>query len=103
MIQMCHICRAANNPLGKTKFTEFLDGNVYCERCLPCQVDILDPAPPREKNLDESSSNSMVVVTCPDCRNNGAQECDACSGYGAVRVPLNFLNIYVPKGVKPEP
>jgi hypothetical protein len=28
--------------------------------------------------------------------------CEGCSGYGSVRVPVNFLNIYRPKKPKPE-
>ena len=103
-MRLCAVCKSAENPLGRLRFKKFLDGKVYCENCLPANVEVLDSTPPVEvsSSLPGTSAGSMVVIDCPDCRTPKLGACEACSGYGSVRIPINFLNVYVPKGNTPE-
>jgi len=96
--RLCATCKAAENPIGRLRFRKYLDGKVYCENCIPASVEVLDPTPPSKPSSSpmESSAGSLVVIRCPDCRGEAAG-CEACVGYGAVRIPTNFLNIYKPK------
>ena len=110
----CTICKSAENPLGRLRFKKFLDGLVYCENCLPGHTEVLDPVSPvaASSPLPGTSAGSFVVIPCPDCFGQGRESrnpthsnlkpCKACVGYGQVRVPENFLNIYLPKTNKPE-
>jgi len=103
-MRTCVKCKSAENPLGRLRFKKFLDGNVYCENCLPANVEILDPTPPVELSspLGGTSAGSFVVIPCPDCRVPKLGTCAACADYGSVRIPMNFLNVYVPTKDTPE-
>ena len=109
-MRLCETCRSAENPLGRLRFKKHLDGKVYCENCLPFNVEDL---PPVERQVASSplpgtSAGSLVVIPCPDCFGEGRASrhpvnknvsCEACHGYGSVRIAANFLAIYKPKGV----
>lgn len=109
----CETCRKAENPLGKLKFKKHLDGKVYCENCLPFSAEVLSPVAERQASpspLPGTSAGSLVVIPCPDCLGQGRskrhpqsviEKCSACAGWGRVRIPENFLNVYRPKGAKP--
>jgi hypothetical protein len=102
-MRTCAKCRAAENPIGRLRFKKYLDGKVYCENCLPASVEVLDPTPPATVSspLPGTSAGSFVVIPCPDCR-GVTPNCEGCAGYGSVRIPQNFLRIYVPKKNEPE-
>ena len=105
-MRVCVKCQAAENPIGRLRFKKFLDGKVYCENCIPANVEELDPTPPkRSPSPMETSAGSLVVIPCPDCRGAPAAtpHCKACAGYGSVRIPPNFLPVYRPKQDTPEP
>lgn len=104
-MRTCAKCMAAENPIGRLRFKKFLDGKVYCENCLPASVEVLDPTSPSPASspLPGTSAGSFVVIPCPDCRGTVAPNCEGCAGYGSVRIPQNFLRVYVPKKNKPEP
>jgi hypothetical protein len=113
-MRLCEKCRAAENPLGRLRFRKYLDGKVYCENCIPASVEVLAPTPPElvSSSLPGTSAGSLVVIPCPTCLGQGRgsrtptnvhlTKCAVCSGYGRVRVPENFLNVYTPDGVKSE-
>ena len=103
-MRLCEKCRRAENPLGALRFKKFLDGKVYCENCIPANVEDLPSTSPAELSspLPGTSAGSMVVIRCPDCNGARVGPCQACSSYGSVRIPMNFLNIYVPKKNTPE-
>lgn len=104
-MRLCSNCRAAENPLGRLRFKKFIDGKVYCENCIPANVEDLDPAPPKPASPMESSAGLLVVIPCPDCergRYPSGVVCSACAGYGSVRIPANFLNVYRPTKNTPE-
>jgi hypothetical protein len=109
--RLCETCRSAENPLGKLRFKKHLDGKVYCENCIPFNWEEAAPPPSQPSSpLPGTSAGSLVVIPCPDCFGEGRASrhpvnknvrCEACVGYGAVRIPENFLKVYTPKGVKP--
>ena len=99
----CESCGKGENPIGKLRFKK-LHNLVYCENCIPMEdvaevsssvtsTASFDPAP--------SSAGSLVVIPCPTCRlmsnKPHGKLCKCCSGYGSVRIPSNFLNIYQPE------
>lgn len=104
-MRTCVKCQAAENPIGRLRFKKYLDGKVYCENCLPADVEVLTPRSPEVSSpLPGTSAGSFVVISCPDCRNlpGPAANCEGCGGYGSVRIPQNFLRVYVPKKNTPE-
>lgn len=118
-MRLCEMCRRAENPLGRLKFKKHLDGNVYCEGCAPVNVEEMLPTSPAPLSASteasagsSSTSKSMVVIPCPDCFGQGRatrnpthanlNKCKACAGYGQVRIPTNFLNVYRPNVSGPQ-
>jgi hypothetical protein len=104
-MRTCTICKAAENPLGRLKFSKYLDSKIYCANCIPGGGG-RTPAPAPSISPQASSAGSLVVIPCPDCRGMGpglhGTECKGCSGYGSVRIPANFLNVYKPQTSKPQ-
>ena len=110
----CAVCSRAENPLNPLRFRKWLDGKVYCDDHTPAKVEELTPASPVSHSVGSpvSSAGSLIVIPCPDCLGQGratrhpgptVTRCASCAGYGRVRIPENFLNVYRPKWNKPEP
>ena len=101
----CKKCGAADNPLGRLRFRKHLDGKVYCENCIPKDRISGASSAPEPSELPGTSAASLVVIPCPLCRGMShrphGKRCESCSGYGSVRIPANFLNIYKPPKAEP--
>jgi len=90
--RICGRCRAAENPNSKLKFVESPEG-ALCEGCFSRHYNVPDPG-------FSGPSDDLVVITCPDCRGRhhapSGFPCQACAGYGAVRIAKNALVVYKP-------
>lgn len=103
-MRKCVKCGAAENPLGRLRFRKHVDRKIYCENCLPAKMETGVSAPVAVSSaLPATSAGSLVVIPCPCCRlmsnKPHGKLCEDCSGYGSVRIPVNFLNIYQPTDV----
>lgn len=110
MPRMCSVCKRAENPIGRLRFKKSrLDGQVYCENCTPIthSLDIPQEGPdvvPVPPPVGLKASAGYVVIDCPGCAGGShrphQKPCGDCSGYGAVRISVNLLNVYRPKKIK---
>jgi hypothetical protein len=107
----CETCGKGENPIGKLRFKKHVDGEVYCENCIPASVKDVAEGTSSATLADfgrasTSAGSSLVVIPCPDCRGMSnkphGKQCECCSGYGSVRIPANFLNVYRPQVPVPE-
>jgi hypothetical protein len=103
-MRTCEKCRAAENPLGRLRFSKSrIDGKVYCENCSPeGQISAAaEVAAPPPVSAAPQSSAGLVVIPCPSCRSvprgRVPSPCEDCADYGSVRIPANFLNVYRPQ------
>jgi len=113
-MRLCKVCRSAENPLGRLRFKKHLDGEVYCEICLPVNMGLDEPSSPVATLSSPAKASAgfapgdqnPVVIPCPECRGMSPKPhgkmCKCCSDYGSVRIPINFLNVYRPTANKPE-
>lgn len=105
----CESCGKGENPIGKLRFKK-LHNLIYCENCLPETTKSVAEVPSSVTLSDfdkaSTSAGSLLVIPCPECRGMSNKPhgklCECCSGYGSVRIPSNFLNVYRPKVPKPE-
>lgn len=95
-MRICQSCRAAENPRGNLQFVGSPEG-VLCSNCYSRKYAQLVTKEP-------SAADALVIVTCPDCRGNHpgrhGNPCEACCGYGVVRIAPNAIPVYKPTGTK---
>jgi hypothetical protein len=105
MHRTCVKCNAAENPLSRLRFKKSrVDGKIYCENCSNETVgESADQPTLSAPSLKPSAG--YVVVACPDCAGGThrphQKPCQACAGYGAVRIEANMLNVYRPRAISP--